>query len=118
MTTIAIHRRRQWRVLIGVAAFCLFGAARNGAAAGAMENKSAPGTFTLGLVSEVNRSAIEAHFADFAAYVARKLSGATKTQGKVVVAASPEENAAHASPSSSEARHSSSAVLVGFATRA
>lgn len=89
MTTIAIHRRRHWRVLIGVAAFCLFGTARSGTAAEAKEKKSAPETFTLGLVSEVNRSAIEAHFADFAAYVARKLSGATKTQGKVVVAASP-----------------------------
>jgi phosphonate transport system substrate-binding protein len=43
-------------------------------------------TITLGLISEVNQSAIEEHFTDFIRYVARKLSAEGTVKGKVVVA--------------------------------
>jgi phosphate/phosphite/phosphonate ABC transporter binding protein len=78
------YRLLCWTVFITVGALCLFLSARNG---GAAEAKDATGTLTLGLVSEVNRSAIERHFAAFVSYVARKASAAPALQGKVVVAA-------------------------------
>jgi phosphonate transport system substrate-binding protein len=46
-------------------------------------------TITLGLVSEVDRSAIEEHFRDFVRYLARRLSGGSEIEGKVVVVATP-----------------------------
>jgi phosphonate transport system substrate-binding protein len=50
-------------------------------------NKVEARTIALGLVSEVNRSAIEDHFRDFVHYVARRISPASTIEGKVVVAA-------------------------------
>lgn len=91
MIKIAIRNRRQWPILIGIAALCWLGTACDGAAAEAKERSSTAGIFTLGLISQVNRSAIEAHFSDFAAYVARKLSPRPGLQGKVAVAATPTE---------------------------
>jgi phosphonate transport system substrate-binding protein len=46
--------------------------------------KSEAKTITLGLVSEINRSAIEEHFLDFTRYVGRRLT--PEVGGKVVVA--------------------------------
>jgi ABC-type phosphate/phosphonate transport system substrate-binding protein len=43
-------------------------------------------TLTLGLISEINQSAIEDHFRDFVDYVARRLSPGSEAEGKVVVA--------------------------------
>jgi phosphonate transport system substrate-binding protein len=43
-------------------------------------------SISLGLVSEINRAAVEKHFRDFAGYVARRLSPANNVEGKVVVA--------------------------------
>jgi phosphonate transport system substrate-binding protein len=48
-------------------------------------------TLSLGLVSEINRSAIEEHFRDLVNYVARKLAPASNLEGKVVVAPAPFE---------------------------
>jgi phosphonate transport system substrate-binding protein len=48
-------------------------------------------TLSLGLVSEINRSAIEEHFRDLVNYVARKLAPASNIEGKVVVAPTPFE---------------------------
>ncbi len=48
-------------------------------------------TFNLGLVSEINRTAIEEHFRDLVNYVARKLAPASNIEGKVVVAPTPFE---------------------------
>ncbi len=45
-------------------------------------------TLTLGIVSESHRAQIEAHFQDFAGYVAGKLSAAPDFEGKVVIAPS------------------------------
>jgi phosphonate transport system substrate-binding protein len=43
-------------------------------------------TLTLGLISEINQSAIEDHFRDFVRYVARRLSPGSEVEGKVVIA--------------------------------
>ena len=88
MKKMLSHRLRCCTVLIIFALVCSFTSLGNGIAA---EAKDATGTLTLGLVSEVNRSAIEAHFAPFASYVARKISAAPALQGKVVVASTPFE---------------------------
>ncbi len=42
-------------------------------------------TITLGIVAETNQQEIEAHFQDFVRYVARKLSAASKMEGKIVI---------------------------------
>ncbi len=91
MMKIAIHRRRYWSFLIGVAAACLFSTARHAAGAQPTEKNIQAKSLTLGLVSEVHRSAIEAHFVDLVSYVARKLFAAPAMRGKVVVASSPLE---------------------------
>jgi ABC-type phosphate/phosphonate transport system substrate-binding protein len=90
MKKMSMHRHRCWTILITVGTVCLFTSARNGITAEPKENNAAS-ALTLGLVSEVNRSPIEAHFADFASYVARKISAAPAMQGKVVVATTPFE---------------------------
>ena len=59
--------------------------------AGQTGNKAEVKTITLGLVSEINRSAIEEHFRDFVRYVAHRLSSGSEIEGKVVVAATPFE---------------------------
>jgi len=56
-----------------------------------MSDKPELKSITLGLVSEINRSAIEEHFRDLVGYVARKLAPASNIEGKVVVAATPFE---------------------------
>lgn len=91
MMKIAIRRRRHWSVLIGIAALCLLSVSRYGTAAEPKGKIVGAKTLNLGIVSEVNRSAIAAHFADFANYVARKLLAAPAMQSKVVVAATPFE---------------------------
>jgi phosphonate transport system substrate-binding protein len=48
-------------------------------------------TLSLGLVSEINRAAIEEHFRDLVNYVARKLAPASNLEAKVVVAPTPFE---------------------------
>jgi phosphonate transport system substrate-binding protein len=46
-------------------------------------------SITLGLVSEVDKAAIEDHFRELVNYVARKLSPGSPVNGKVVVASTP-----------------------------
>lgn len=54
-------------------------------------NKVEVKTITLGLVSAVNRPAVEQHFREFIDYVARKLSSGSNVDGKIIVAATPFE---------------------------
>ena len=42
-------------------------------------------TITLGIVAETNQKEIEKHFQDFVRYLAKKLSSASKIEGKIVV---------------------------------
>jgi phosphonate transport system substrate-binding protein len=48
-------------------------------------------TLSLGIVSEINRAAIEEHFRDLVNYVARKLAPVSSLEAKVVVAPTPFE---------------------------
>jgi phosphonate transport system substrate-binding protein len=54
-------------------------------AAGQTPGRSEAKTITLGIVAETNQKEIEAHFQDFVRYLARKLSSASKLEGRVVV---------------------------------
>jgi phosphonate transport system substrate-binding protein len=51
-------------------------------------------TLTLGIVSQIHQKEIENHFRDFVDYVARKLSAAPKSEGKIIVAPTPHQLAA------------------------
>jgi phosphate/phosphite/phosphonate ABC transporter binding protein len=48
-----------------------------------------PRTLTLGIVSEASRTQIAEHFSDFVRYLAAKLTSASGTVGKVVIAPTP-----------------------------
>jgi phosphate/phosphite/phosphonate ABC transporter binding protein len=55
--------------------------------AGAQMAKGAEAkSIKLGLISEINKSAIEEHFREFTRYVARRMSPGTEDQAKVVIA--------------------------------
>ncbi|HVO91974.1 MAG TPA: PhnD/SsuA/transferrin family substrate-binding protein, partial [Terriglobales bacterium] len=56
------------------------------AAIGQTTMHAEPKAITLGLVSAINQKAIEAHFADFVGYMARKLSPGADVKAKVAVA--------------------------------
>lgn len=49
-------------------------------------NKSDSRAITLGLISEINQSAIEEHFRDFVRYVARRLAMGPEGDAKVIIA--------------------------------
>lgn len=61
------------------------------AGAAQRDEKIEANSITLGLVSAINRPAVEAHFGDFINYVARKLSLGPQIEGKVMVAPTPFE---------------------------
>ena len=92
---VASRTLRRIRKLIGMP--LLFGvtllAAVNsrGDASAQNANQGELKTISLGLVSEINRAAIEEHFRDLVNYVARKLAPASNIEGKVVVAPTPFE---------------------------
>ncbi|MSP37672.1 MAG: phosphate/phosphite/phosphonate ABC transporter substrate-binding protein [Deltaproteobacteria bacterium] len=78
-----------WRLLFTMTLSVAFGwrsdaHAQNG-------NQAAVKTLNLGLVSEINRTAIEEHFRDLVTYVARKLAPGSNLEAKVVVAPTPFE---------------------------
>jgi phosphonate transport system substrate-binding protein len=55
-------------------------------AIGQMGGRMEAKTITLGIVAEINRKEIEAHFQDFVRYVARKLSSGAAIEGRIAVA--------------------------------
>ena len=57
-----------------------------GAAFGQSSKNGEIKALQLGLVSEINKSAIEEHFRDFVRYVARRIAPGTETAAKVVIA--------------------------------
>lgn len=62
-----------------------------GAATAQTGSKSDSRAITLGLISEINQSAIEEHFRDFVRYVARRLAMGPESDAKVIVAPTPFE---------------------------
>lgn len=75
-------------LVVGIVAV-LTGAALSSAAAAQMSPKGELQSLTLGLVSEIDQSAIESHFRDFVGYVAERLYPGVATPSKVVVAPTP-----------------------------
>ncbi len=62
-----------------------------GVATAQTTSKTESKAITLGLVSEINRTAIEEHFLDLVRYVGRRLSPGAEIGGRVAVAATPFE---------------------------
>ena len=83
-------RRARFTPLVG-AVMLLFAALPLRHAAAQTAKNAEVKTITLGLVSEINRAAIEEHFRDLVGYVARRLALTSNIDGKVVVAPTPFE---------------------------
>ena len=83
-------RRARFTLLVG-GMMLLFAALPLRHAAAQTAKNTEVKTITLGLVSEINRAAIEAHFDDLVRYVARRLSSGTEIAGRVMVAPTPFE---------------------------
>jgi phosphonate transport system substrate-binding protein len=66
-------------------------AVMGGVAAAQTGGKAESKAITMGLVSEINRAAIEEHFLDLARYVGRRISPGVEMAGRVVVAPTPFE---------------------------
>ena len=80
-------RRHIWLIFAFAA---LFLALRPGAPIAAQRAGTAKSdAISLGLVSETSQKEIEEHFREFARYAAKRLSSATATEGRVVVAPGP-----------------------------
>lgn len=70
---------------------CAMLAVMGGVAAAQTGGKAESKAITMGLVSEINRAAIEEHFLDLARYVGRRISPGVEMAGRVVVAPTPFE---------------------------
>ncbi|MGH7873236.1 MAG: phosphate/phosphite/phosphonate ABC transporter substrate-binding protein [Candidatus Binatia bacterium] len=69
-----------------VPALLLFNIILGSRAVGQTPAGPAAKTITLGIVAEVNQKEIEEHFQEFVRYVAKKLSSASKLEGRIVLA--------------------------------
>ncbi|MGH7795147.1 MAG: hypothetical protein ACREQ2_09640, partial [Candidatus Binatia bacterium] len=76
------HARR----LAIVPAILLFDIILGSRAVGQTPARSEAKTITLGIVAATDQKEIEAHFQDFVRYLARKLSAASKIEGRIVLA--------------------------------
>jgi len=76
---------KQARSLAIFSAILLFEIILVSRAAGQKPGRPEAKTITLGIVAETNQKEIEAHFHDFVGYLARKLSSASKLEGRIVL---------------------------------
>jgi phosphonate transport system substrate-binding protein len=76
------HRRR----LAIVPAILLFDIILGSRAMAQTPGRFEAKTITLGIMTEINQKEIEEHFQDFVRYLARKLSSASKIEGRIVLA--------------------------------
>lgn len=84
--------RREVCRLLGFAALVLASLLFQAGGGAAQTAKSADvKALHLGLVSEINKSAIEDHFRDFVRYVARRMAPGTEADAKVAIAPTPFE---------------------------
>lgn len=77
--------KHAWRLVI-VPAILLFDISLGFRALAQTPARSEAKTITLGIVAATNQKEIEAHFQDFVRYLAKKLSSASKFEGKIVLA--------------------------------
>lgn len=78
--------RKHARRLAIVPAILLFDVILGSHAVGQTPGRSEAKTITLGIVAATKQKEIEAHFQDFVRYLARKLSSASKIEGRIVFA--------------------------------
>jgi phosphonate transport system substrate-binding protein len=86
-------KARSFTVLYAIAAFVI-GIVYGRIALAQTPDGNDAQTFTLGIVSRVHQKEIENHFRDFVDYVASKLSAASKFEGKIIIAPTPNHLAA------------------------
>jgi len=86
-------RARSWQGIILVLTLFLAVAALPQDAAAQTAKSAEAKSITLGLISEINKSAIEEHFREFTRYVARRMSPGSENEAKVVIAPTPFEMA-------------------------
>jgi len=84
-----MFRRKVWRC--GFALALALTSATGGAAFGQSSKNGEIKALQLGLVSEINKSAIEEHFRDFVRYVSRRIAPGAEAGAKVVIAPTPFE---------------------------
>jgi phosphonate transport system substrate-binding protein len=84
-----MFRRKVWRC--GFALALALTSAAGGAAFGQSSKNGEVKALKLGLVSEINKPAIEEHFRDFVRYVSRRIAPGAEAGAKVVIAPTPFE---------------------------
>jgi phosphonate transport system substrate-binding protein len=84
-----MFRRKVWRC--GFALALALTSAAGGAAFGQSSKNGEVKALQLGLVSEINKPAIEEHFRDFVRYVSRRIAPGAEAGAKVVIAPTPFE---------------------------
>ena len=84
-----IFRRKAWRC--GFALALALTSPTGGVAMGQSSKNGEVKALQLGLVSEINKPAIEEHFRDFVRYVSRRIAPAAEAGAKVVIAPTPFE---------------------------
>ena len=77
-------RERSWRGMILVLFLAVAALPQDAGAQTAKGAEAKP--INLGLISEINQSAVEEHFREFIRYVARRMSPGSENQAKVVIA--------------------------------
>ena len=82
-------RARSWQGIILVLTLFLAVAALPQDAAAQTAKSAEAKSINLGLISEINKSAIEEHFREFTRYVARRMSPGSENDAKVVLAPTP-----------------------------
>lgn len=86
-------KARSWQGIILVLTLCLAVAALPQDAAAQTAKSAEAKSINLGLISEINKSAIEEHFREFTRYVARRMSHGSENEARVVIAPTPFEMA-------------------------
>ena len=86
-----IVRRKMRRAALGCMFVVLLTGLNNGEAAAQLAKSGETNAIRLGLVSEINKSAIEEHFRDFVRYVARRIAPGSEADAKVIIAPTPFE---------------------------
>lgn len=90
-STPGFPRRQIVGTLLGCMFLLLLTCFPRGDAAAQPAKSSAAKALHLGLVSEINKAAIEDHFRDFVRYVSRRLAAGSEADAKVIIAPTPFE---------------------------
>lgn len=93
IATCVTRRRRIFRAAFGCMFVALLACLGGGQAAAQASKSAETKAIHLGLVSEINKTAIEEQFRDFVGYVSRRIAPGSEAQARVVIAPTPFEMA-------------------------